>query len=406
MRGWILLLLLALLLAGFGPPRPVFAQAEFTDAVVDYAFGETATFSARLHSPAPIQEAVILFRSESDSHTEVQPVAVTPEGEGVFQLSYTHNLSERPLPSFAHVNYKFQVTVQGGQVMTSADFDFFYQDNRFQWQSLEEAPFRVYWTEGDVAFGQSVIDVAQLGLRRAQSLLSGPAPQAMDIYVYPSARQMLATLGQSGQNWAAGHADPNLGLVVVALPLGPDQRLLMEQRIPHELMHLLLFQAVGPSYSNLPTWFNEGLASISELYPNPDYQILLNNAQQRDHLLPIASLCRAFPVDASSALLAYAQSASFTRYLHQRFGTSGLNDLVLSYANGLDCNRAPEAALGLSLNQLERQWQQETFAEKMVLKILNNLLPWIILLVAVLGVPLGLTLFRLRKPPERQLLNS
>jgi hypothetical protein len=219
----------------------------------------------------------------------------------------------------------------------------------------------------------------------------------VDIYIYPNAAEMKATLDLSGVNWVAGHADPDLGVMAVALPAGPEQRLLMDQRIPHELMHILTYQSMGQTYANLPVWLSEGLASIAELYPNPDYQVLLNNAQKKDSLLAMSSLCQAFPRDASSALLAYAQSASFTRYLYNKFGISGFQALLDRYADGLDCGRAVESALRHSLVQLERQWRQETFAENVSLKALNNLLPWFVLLLAALAAPLSLTLGRLRR---------
>ena len=176
----------------------------------------------------------------------------------------------------------------------------------------------------------------------------------------------------------------------------------MEQGIPHELMHIMLYQMVGPAYTNLPTWFNEGLASAAELYPNPDYQILLNNAHEKGSLLSIASLCNAFPRDASSALLAYSQSASFVRYLYHTYGTSGLNDMVTTYANGLDCERGAVSRIGKTLEQLERQWRQEVFAENANLTGLTNLFPWLVLSLAVLLGPLGLIFFKVHKEPANQ----
>ncbi|HEX7973541.1 MAG TPA: peptidase MA family metallohydrolase, partial [Anaerolineales bacterium] len=187
---------------------------------------------------------------------------------------------------------------------------------------------------------------------------------------------------------------------------GPDQRLLTEQRIPHELMHIMLYQSLGQGFANLPDWLNEGLASDAELYPNPDYQIILNSAYQKKSLLPISSLCQALPRDVSSALLAYAQSASFTRYLHHTYGMATMQSLVRDYGNGLDCGRGLEAALGQSLPQLERQWRQDTFAENASLTAANNLLPWGAMLVAVLGVPMILAVSRLRRASSAEIASD
>jgi Peptidase MA superfamily len=250
------------------------------------------------------------------------------------------------------------------------------------------------------------LEVARTGLQRVQSLIAAEPAGQIDIYAYPSTSELQVTLTLAGLNWVAGHADPDLGVMVVALPDRPEKRLLMEQRIPHELMHILLYEAVGPTYTSLPTWVNEGLASIAELYPNPDYQILLEDAYEKDALLTISSLCQPFPRDAYSANLAYAEAASFTRYLQQQYGSSGLSALVQGYADGLDCDRGVEMSLGHSLLQLERDWRQAVFFENPNQAAMSSLMPWLTLLVLILLAPLGLAISRLRSQPVRQLVDE
>lgn len=388
---WITFLLTALLIAA-GLPTPVLAETQILENSTDYTFGETVTFRARLQVDVPVEQASILIRAEGETQTQVRPVEVAPQEAGIYALAYIHDLSAQPLRAFAKINYHYEVALQGGQSFTSPTFTFFYEDNRFAWHTQEDKPFRVHLPTSDIAFGQGVLDVAHEGLKRVQSLFPLPGPQQVEIYVYTSATEMQATLTQSETNWVAGHADPDLGVMVVALPDSPERRLLMEQRIPHELMHIMLYHIIGSSYASLPTWLNEGLASAAELYPNPDYQVLLNNARQKNSLLPIVSLCHTFPRDASNALLAYAQSASFTHYLHGRFGTSGLQQMVDYYANGADCESGVVGALGVSLAELERQWRHDILAENVTLTALNNFLPWLILLLIVLAAPAAIML--------------
>jgi hypothetical protein len=288
------------------------------------------------------------------------------------------------------------VRLQDNQTFTSPDAHFEYADNRFEWQSRQEGPFQVHWVEGDTAFAQSVLDVAQEGMTRLQNLLVMPAPALIEIYIYSDAQVMKEALRPSSEAWVAGHADPDLGVVLVALPPGPDQRLLIERRIPHELAHVALYQAARLGYQNLPVWLNEGIASLAELYPNPDYRIVLEDALERNSLLSMDSLCQTFPRDVSNALLAYAQAASFTGYLRDTYGISGLQKLVETYANGLDCERGAKVALGMDLTQLERQWQRDALAQNVSLTVFIKLLPWLVLVVAVLAVPLAL-LFRRRQ---------
>jgi hypothetical protein len=191
--------------------------------------------------------------------------------------------------------------------------------------------------------------------------------------------------------------------MVVSLPTVPEQRLEMERQIPHELMHIMLYQKLGTGYPTLPTWLNEGLASMAELYPNPDYIMLLQGAHDNQALLSIASLCNSIPRDASSAYLAYAESTSFTRFLHQRFGTSGLEQLITAYSDGLNCERGVHTAFGSSLSQLEMEWRQEVFQENIAYNAFNNLLPWLVLLIVIIGIPGVLILKGMRGHSEDQL---
>ena len=114
-------------------------------------------------------------------------------------------------------------------------------------------------------------------------------------------------------------------------------------------------------------------------------------------MLPIVSLCDRFPRDASGAFLAYAEATSFTRFLYQQYGTTGLEALTRAYADGMSCERGVQTALGSTLTQLERQWRREAFREDALLKAFRNLSPWLIILVLALIVPLGLTLAGTRR---------
>jgi hypothetical protein len=53
-----------------------------------------------------------------------------------------------------------------------------------------------------------------------QSFTELNLPGGVHIYVYDDAEQMQQALTQSDQNWVAGHANPDLGVILVSLPPG------------------------------------------------------------------------------------------------------------------------------------------------------------------------------------------
>jgi hypothetical protein len=362
---------------------------QITDPQVEYNYGETIVVRATLQAEEAVDEVMLFIKPAGESDAEVVPARLDAQGNVVA----SYDLRENPLPVFSQVEYRFRVTPRGGEPYTSQSYEFFYEDNRFDWQTLGGEQFQVHWYSGDIVFAQDVLNTAQTGQMRAKSYLPVSLPQSIDIYVYSSAQDLQSTLNLSGQTWVAGHANTDLGAIMVSLPPGPEQQLEMERQIPHEIMHIMLFDTTGDAYTKLPAWFIEGLASIAELYPNPDYAVLLESAYQNNTLIPIAALCNVFPRDASSALLAYAESASFTRFIYEQYGTPGLEELRKQYATGLSCERGSEVALGIALNRLDFRWRQEALAELNLPNLIQNFGPWIMLLIALLFTPL-LLIFR------------
>jgi hypothetical protein len=384
-------------------PGSAGAQQAISALSASYEFGRQIHFQASLQSDEPIEYALLYYQEKTSPNSFFEPVQFSIQDGNTYLLDCRLDLSLHPIRAFSTLQYFFEVRLQSGQSLTSARQSLVYIDDRFAWQTVTSGPFTLHWVEGNAAFGQQTLEIAQTGLERIETILPVERPKQIDIYAYPNSAAMQETLLIAGQNWIAGHADPDLGVIVVTLPPGPDQKILTEQRLPHELMHILLYEASGPGYNSLPTWLNEGLASFAELFPNPDYQSILNNANQNNTLQPISSLCSGFPGEASAALRAYAQSASFINYLHATYGADGLKAMLDQYASGVGCEHGAQSALGISLAQLERQWRAERLGENLLLSSLQKILPWLVILAAVMLPPLALLIGMRRQRATRHL---
>ena len=260
--------------------------------------------------------------------------------------------------------------------------------NGFNWQTLESGMLKVHWYEGDTDFGQEALETAQAGLQSMDRLVPIDLGQPIEIFLYATPEDLRGALVIGGEDWVAGHADPEQGLVRVLIEPGPEQGIAMEQRIPHELMHIMLYRRVGAGYKAIPGWLREGMATLAEIYPNPDHERVLKAAAGSGSLIPLKELCTSFPSDTGQAFLAYAESRSFTNYLHETYGATGLLDLALSYADGLDCERGTERAFGVSLSNLERNWHSSALSQNSFLPALQNISPYLVLLCLVLIIPL------------------
>jgi len=175
-------------------------------------------------------------------------------------------------------------------------------------------------------------------------------------------------------------------VVLLAVTPGPGQSIEMETLIPHELAHVMLYRSVGDGYASLPVWLSEGIASLAELYPDPDFDVILKEAKEKNTLVPIAQLCDAFPPDGSS--LAYAESQSFVRFLRDTYGTSYLNSLLSDYANGMSCENGVTHTFKTPLGNLDARWRESVLGQNEVEVLLRNMLPYIWLFGLLLLIPL------------------
>jgi hypothetical protein len=383
MRKSIAMLVSLALLLVFA--RQVRAQSavQVVDVQVTYTFGEHITFSARFDPVSSVQEVSLFFQAEGDTLTHTVPLTLAADGTG----EYRHLIQNGVMKPFAHIFFWYRLTLMGGGTFDTAHYYFKYDDNRFPWQTLEAYNLRVHWYAGDAAFGQNALDAAYLGLQTIQNLLPVSLDQPVDIFIYSAAADVQDTLGLGGYTWVAGHASPELNVVLVSVAPGEGQVAELQRQIPHELAHVLLYRMTGPSFANLPSWLNEGIASQAELAASSDYAQILSGASESKALKPIQDLCGLFPADASGAILAYAESASFTGFLHDTYGTSGLQQLVQAYAGGMACDQGTISALGVPLGQLDMQWRQAALGMDLGSTAIENLLPYFVVLALVLIVP-------------------
>lgn len=381
-----LLFFFVMALSGLLNAQPAQAQSgvELENVQADVQFGQQILFTATIKASVPIQSVSIVLLDESQGLSRIEPLSVQPDGKTEYRLDTRQTL----LQPFTNVIWHYQFTLGDGSTVQSDSFFVRYADDRFDWQSLESGTLQVNWYDGDAAFGQAALNTVQSGLQSASQLMALDLASPIDVYIYSNADDLRGTLVSGGEQWVAGHANPALGVVMVVVEPGPDQSIRMEQRIPHELMHVMMYRSVGVGYNNIPAWLREGTATLAEVFPNADYDRVLADAAAGNNLIPLTDLCVSFPADAGTAFLAYAEARSFTKYLHDTYGSTGLLNLAASYADGVDCERGTERAFNTSLSNLEVNWRSSALGQNAFLSALQNMAPYLVLLCLVLIIPI------------------
>ena len=391
----LLLILIFLLISPLGKTSRAEGLVEVIHEEVDYSFGQEIAFQIEFESNEPV-ESITLTIQAPGLPTFVGAVSMPSDGEG----NFVYAVAVRPLPAFSSISYKYQFTLQGGEVVDSPSYTFTYLDNRYNWQELIEEPFRIYWYEGEITLAQEVLDAALYGQTSMLDFLQQPADlNPIVIFIYNSEEELQSSLATVGQSWVSGYADPARGSVVVALPPAVDQPLEIQRLIPHEIAHILLYRFMGAEFEYLPAWLNEGIASQMEVYSLPEYDLILERAYDGRDLIPFLHLCQAFPVDEKLALLAYAQSDALVEYIQQEHGLPGLQSMIFAYDQGVSCERGVEVALGLTLQDLEQEWQRDTFSRGTYLMFIYILAGLLLVMVFALA---GFILLKKRDNPVEE----
>ena len=124
----------------------------------------------------------------------------------------------------------------------------------------------------------------------------------------------------------------------------------------HELAHAVIDLSIG---QHVPLWLHEGLAMLvaGEL----DYldETRLTLAAVAGQLIPLEVLMHRFPRGHQGRALAYAQAASFVRFLTRREGMGGIQRLLDMMGKGTPPAAAFYSAYALRLTEMEGEWQKE-----------------------------------------------
>ncbi|NIV35564.1 MAG: hypothetical protein GWN58_40770 [Anaerolineae bacterium] len=344
-----------------GRPCQIAIAAEgitVVESKASHSFAQQVTFTLQATSDAEITKVYLFFRATGEERTEA--AAVTIESGPRIEARHVHELRRAPLPPFATVTFWWRIEDSAGASVTTETQQFQYTDNRFPWEQLSANGLTVHWIdgEGDPIFGQAALDIVQASVEEIHAELGGTVPESIHVYIYDTQPNLDGAMVLTGREWVSGQAHPELGVVLVAIPSEAGYTSRMERYIPHEITHLLVYQAVAPiSYRYVPEWLDEGLATAHERLPTPEYAMAIEEAHAQGQLLPLKDLCVPFSPDPHTAFLAYAQSSSVVQFIRERYGAQGIRALIGAYADGASCGGGVQGALHVSLNGLETAWR-------------------------------------------------
>ncbi|MGB9640988.1 MAG: peptidase MA family metallohydrolase [Anaerolineales bacterium] len=372
--------------------QPALSQAlsiEFLSET-SYEFEKIINFQGKITPSLPIQRAYLLIKANK---TETIKIPIDIDKEQRFTQSF--DLSSNPILPFSIIEYWVEVERIDGTTLISPTKELRYLDNRQGWKTTSLDPFLIHFKGERLTVENTVIPILRQAIQKIQTILPASSIPPVDIYIYNSPGDLREAYPLSQANWMAAHVEPQSQVILLSLSTTADQIVGLKQQIPHELMHILLWQLSPEAYKQLPVWLNEGLATSAELSPNAEYATILQNAVHNHSLINFNNLCNSFPQDISNIYLAYAQSGDFVQFLIHSYGSQKIISLINAYQNPSDCVTPLQITYGLTLNDLTQKWLKEQFGIISLDFVFNNFAPWLAVLAIILLTPflLSSTLF-------------
>ena len=127
----------------------------------------------------------------------------------------------------------------------------------------------------------------------------------------------------------------------------------------HEFIHLLVGDAAGRAYSQVPAWLNEGLAEYGSLPGNGRDMVnnTLMRAIQSGKLRPLWHQ-GTFSGTPDDIVIGYAHGESVVTFLILNYGEAKMAELMQAITRTLDIDKALKQVYGIDQYELDSAWRQ------------------------------------------------
>ncbi len=352
------LLPVVLLIAVLAVPCTAAAQVQISaSSSTEVEFPNSMTFNLRAESTAPVTQAFLNY-----SIDKIATVAATTvielefEPTSVVVTSWTWEMKRMlgSLPPGAEVRYNWLIRDTSGHELQTAWRTVEFADSHHSWSTVAGENITLFWYDGDLAFGQTLLDAAEDALDTLSHDAGAELQQKVEVYAYASTQDLHDAM-LFPQEWMGGAAFPEYGTLAVEADLSDLAS--AKRDIAHEMAHLVTYQMTFNPYSDIPTWLDEGLSMYAEGDLSGSFQAALNSAVAQNRLLSVETLSSSFPADIEQARLSYAESYSIVSFLIHQFGRDKMRDLLETFKQGSTYDQALLEVYSVDTAGLDNLWR-------------------------------------------------
>ncbi|MCH8801605.1 MAG: hypothetical protein IH963_11930 [Chloroflexi bacterium] len=363
MRTFVFVISLALL-AGTALSTSAVVRADegnikVAEAKAESQFPDGIKFSVVASSVDEIDDIRVFFsKVDQKGRSAYRSVDFEPGDSVVGESILPSGSGGDYFPPGTMIEYSFEVRDKAGAVLRTEPKEFVYQDNRFEWLTVVEDLITVYY------YGEYVEDRAKIVLEAAQQNLErmlpvlGIAPtEPLRIVSYNNYRHMASALPFRSQSVSEGLQTQGMAFSNerVLLVHGFDPT--VTGTVSHEFTHLLVGEAAGKAYSQVPSWLNEGLAEYGNIDPTDGYDAALRYGIFTRRIKPLWYL-NSFGGTPEDIIIAYGQSRSVVQYMIDTYGEERMASLFPVLRRTLDIDLALLEVYGMDQFGLDTAWRK------------------------------------------------
>jgi len=338
-----------------GGARPAAAAIEVRSNTVANRFPDGLQFTLFTASESNITEVRLRFRIlPGGVNATARPNCTT--GASVNCTVTVGSTRESYMVPGAGISYYWEITDASGAKLITDQQVTTYEDDRFEWQSIEDGILSVHYYFGDLASQQTVLKTARETIDRFSDLENTTINFPVKIWVYRTAAEMApAVASRRGQGPDTSISTlGEVGAVDTAL-VSRDTTFL--DIVRHELAHIVTNHATVNHITEVPTWINEGISTYAQRALLASEEQALSLAIQRNRVLPITSLNASARGSAGDVSIFYAQSGSLVAYLVGTFGDDKFGEFIAALGDDTT-DKALQKVYGFDQLGLENGWRK------------------------------------------------
>ena len=264
------------------------------------------------------------------------------------------------VPPGTRLAYSFEVTDKAGRTLRTEDEVFVYLDTRFEWLTVSEGIVTVYYNNPLVeSRAEHVLETALKSMEITGPLLGIDPDVPLHIVTYHNYQDMVGALPFRSQTTREG-------LITQGMAFDEERVLMVHSgsssvtgTTAHEFVHLLVGDALGRAYPQVPTWLNEGLAEYGSRHSGG--RDILNRRVERaisdGSLRPLWHL-GSYSGTPDEIIYAYAHGESVVTFMVEEYGDEKMAQLMRALARTFDVDAALEEVYGLDQHGIDSAWRE------------------------------------------------